>query len=102
MSEAEAAGFMAHAHDLHAREPQRLTLLGAGLIAALDLGIARDSRGFSQVLGMEHSLVLREISRLAGPEGFLAITARQPRTLRTSLALAPRGQALVARTAHDA
>ena len=42
--------------------------LGAGIIVAIDMGIA-DSRSFSRLLGVEHALVLREIADLSGPGG---------------------------------
>jgi hypothetical protein len=90
MSETGAvAAFMDRTGALLARDAG-LSPLGAGLVAALQLGLTRDSRGFSRLLGIEHSLVLREIGQLAGPAGPVVVTGRDPRTLRTSLALADR------------
>lgn len=68
--------------------------LGAGIVVAVDMGIA-DSRTFSRAIGIEHALVLREIAQLAGPEGLIRVTGRQPKTLRTSLALSERGKSLL-------
>lgn len=68
--------------------------LAAGIVVAVDLGMA-DSRSFARHLGVEHALVLREIANLSGPEGLLIVTGRQKRTLRASLALSPRGVALL-------
>jgi len=70
--------------------------LAAGIIVAVDMGIA-DSRSFARLLGVEHALVLREIAELSGPDGLIVVTARHPKTLRTSLALSARGS-LVLRT----
>ncbi len=60
--------------------------MAAGIVVAIDLGIA-DSRSFSRLLGVEHALVLREIADLSGPDGLIVVTARNEKTLRTSLAL---------------
>jgi hypothetical protein len=68
--------------------------LAAGIVVAIDMGIA-DSRAFSRALGVEHALVLREIAQLAGADGLIRVTGRQPKTLRTSLALSERGEALL-------
>ncbi|HEX2841175.1 hypothetical protein [Hyphomicrobium sp.] len=63
-----------------------LTPLGAALIVALHTGIARDTRTFARKLGIEHALVLREVSSLSDA-GLVAVTARNARTQRTELAL---------------
>jgi len=70
--------------------------LGAGIIVAIDMGIA-DSRSFSRLLGVEHALVLREIADLSGPGGLIAVTGRHAKSLRTSLALSDRGTLLLRR-----
>jgi hypothetical protein len=73
-----------------------LSPIGAAILAAIDFGIARDSRTFSRKLGIEHALVLREITALSG-EGldFLKIVSRNERTQRTALALSEKGQHLL-------
>ncbi len=65
---------------------------------AVDLGIP-DSRSFSRVLGIEHALVLREIAELSGPDGLITVTARNEKTLRTSLALSARGALMLRQSA---
>jgi hypothetical protein len=76
------------------RESPHISPLAAGIVVAVDLGIA-DSRSFSRALGVEHALVLREIAELSGPDGLITVTARNEKTLRTSLVLSARGAALV-------
>ena len=71
-----------------------LSPLGAGIVVAIEMGLA-DSRGFARALGVEHALVLREIAFLSGPDGLITVTGRDPRTLRTSLALSARGARLL-------
>ncbi|MDP4002534.1 hypothetical protein [Methylobacterium sp. NEAU K] len=55
--------------------------LEAGLLAALDLGLPGDSRGFARTFGLEHALVLRALAGLE-EAGHVAVTARDPRTQR--------------------
>jgi len=71
-----------------------LSPLAMGIIVGIDMGIA-DSRSFARVFGVEHALVLREIAGLSGPEGFITVTGRRAKTLRTSLALSSRGATLL-------
>ncbi len=68
-----------------------LTSLGAALVLALHTGIARDTRTFARKLGIEHALVLREVSGLS-EAGLLTVTARNARTQRTELALTAEGE----------
>jgi DNA-binding transcriptional ArsR family regulator len=56
--------------------------LGAGLLAALDLGLPGDSRAFARSFGVEHALVLRALSALE-EDGHVTVTARDGRTQRT-------------------
>jgi hypothetical protein len=63
------------------QEDPRLSGIQAGMIAAVDLGIASDSRTFSRLLGIEHSLVLRELTDIPGD--WLQVTSKDERTLRT-------------------
>ncbi|MBY3530285.1 hypothetical protein [Rhizobium laguerreae] len=71
----------------------RLTSIQAGLFVAAELGIARDSRAFARLLGIAHSLVLRELNVLAEREGVLQIVKRDLRTMRVHYTLPPRGGA---------
>ena len=101
MSDApDSEQFMARVEALLARgdvplaEGAPLSSLGAGIVVAVEMGLS-DSRAFSRALGVEHALVLREIALLSGPDGLLAITGRNPKTLRTSLELTARGAGLL-------
>ncbi|TBY71159.1 hypothetical protein [Rhizobium leguminosarum] len=69
-----------------------LTSIQAGLLVAAELGIARDSRAFARLLGIAHSLVLRELNVLAEREGMLRIVKRDLRTMRVHYTLPPRGE----------
>lgn len=82
---------------LCAAEPA-LSEIGAALVTALDLGIARDTRTFSRIFGIAHALVLREVSQMSGDESaVLKVVARNDRTQRTELALTEQGYALLLR-----
>ncbi|MBY5761538.1 hypothetical protein HFO06_00200 [Rhizobium leguminosarum] len=70
----------------------RLTPIQAGLLVAAELGIARDSRAFARLLGIAHSLVLRELNGLAEREGQLRIVKRDLRTMRVHYMLPPRDE----------
>ncbi|MBY5843963.1 hypothetical protein HFN50_10795 [Rhizobium leguminosarum] len=71
----------------------RLTSIQAGLLVAADLGIARDSRAFARLLGIAHSLVLRELNVLAEREGVLQIVKPDLSTMRVHYTLPPRDEA---------
>lgn len=88
----EEERFMALVADVCAADP-RLTPVGAGLLAALHLGVCSDSRTFSRILGIAHALVLREVTALADG-GLLRIASRNDRTQRTGIALTDDGQRL--------
>jgi hypothetical protein len=89
---------LARVAELCAADPA-LSEIGAALLVALDLGIARDTRTFSRVFGIAHALVLREVSLMSGDDGaFLEVLARNERTQRTELALTEKGHALLLRT----
>ena len=92
--EANAERFMAQVERIAAAEP-RLTQLQAALIAACLLDIAHDSRGFARLLGMAHALVLRDLNALAEMGGFIEITRRDARTMRTFYAAAPAAAGLL-------
>lgn len=87
--------FMQIVATIRASDPS-LTAVGSALLAAHHLGIANDSRTFSRKLGIAHALVLREISAIAGEDGYLSIVSRNERTLRVELALTDKGQRLAA------
>lgn len=78
----DAEAFMASAALIQQRYPG-ITLLQAGLLAAIQLDIAHDSRSFARMFGVEHALVLRALSALVEQGGFIRITKRDARTLRT-------------------
>jgi hypothetical protein len=100
MSEApDSDAFMSRVDALLQSDELQISPLAAGIVVAIDMGIA-DSRSFSRLLGVEHALVLREVAELSGPEGLIVITARQPKTLRTSLALTDRGAGLLRQTSQ--
>jgi hypothetical protein len=80
--------FLACVARLQAEAPH-LTAIQAGLLAAIHLGIARDSRTFARKLGLAHALVLRELNAVAEPGGLLRIEQRDARTMRTTFAPGP-------------
>ncbi|SFA74642.1 formate dehydrogenase F4B subunit [Rhizobium sp. NFR07] len=69
--------------------------LACGLLAAVGLGLAGDSRGFARDSDTEHALVLREVGRLSDELGLLVIVRTDERTQRRFLALSEAGQALI-------
>ncbi|MGO7332248.1 hypothetical protein [Rhizobium leguminosarum] len=70
-----------------------LTSIQASLLVAAELGIARDTRTFARMLGIAHSLVLREVNALAEREGVLQIVKRDTRTMRVHYTLPPPDEA---------
>lgn len=72
-----------------------VTPIGGGLMAALHLGIAKDSRTFSRLLGIAHALVLREIADLTERDRLIRVVYRNSRTQRTEFAFTESGEALV-------
>lgn len=91
MSEApDSELFMSRVDALLKTESLQLSPLGAGIVVAVDMGIA-DSRSFARALGVEHALVLREITLLSGTDSLITVTGRHEKTMRTSLALTARG-----------
>lgn len=73
-----------------------LTPLSAAIVAAPYLGIASDTRAFARSLGVEHALVLRELTGLTDAHTpLVSITSRDDRTQRTFYALTAAGRALV-------
>lgn len=74
-----------------------LTPVGAAILAALHFGVANDSRSFARILGIEHAIVLREVTANSNDSGVIAITARNERTQRTAYTLTPAGEAVLHR-----
>lgn len=70
--------------------------LGAGILVAIHLDVANDSRTFARLFGIAHALVLREITGLIEME-FISIRTRDARTQRTFMLLAPAGLILLQR-----
>ena len=87
--------FMSRVGALLNEEALEISPLAAGIVVAVDMGIADDSRSFSRQLGIEHALVLREIACLSGPDGLVTVTGRHAKSLRTSIALSSRGELLL-------
>ncbi len=89
-----AAEYMALVEALMAAS-DRLSPFGAGILAALQLDIASDSRTFARLLGVAHALVLREVNIIGADGGSIRILKRDPRTQRTRYELSPAGKRLI-------
>lgn len=81
--------------DLVATAVPDLSPLGAGIIAAAHLGIAKDSRSFARKLDLAHALVLRECTQLEGEAGFIFLDDRSHRSQRVFYDLTEAARALV-------
>lgn len=92
-AEPDAEAFVVMTERLARLDP-RLSMLQAGLLAAVHLDIAHDSRSFARLLGIEHALVLREITALCEAGDLLAVTRRDERTMRAFFAPGPGGERL--------
>ena len=90
---ADAETFLAATDAVAALQPD-LSTLEAGLLAALHLGLAEDSRSFARVFGIEHALVLRAVESLTA-ETLITVTARDGRTQRTRYEASPAGSAVL-------
>lgn len=90
---ADAETFLAATDTVAALRPD-LSLLEAGLLAGLHLGLAQDSRSFARIFGVEHALVLRAVAGLTA-DSLLTVTARDHRTQRTRYAASPTGSAVL-------
>lgn len=85
------------------QEDDRLrdTNIGAGLLAALALGLTSNSRGFANDFGLAHALVLREIGVLADELNLIAITREDEKTQRRFLSLTEEGERLTKMAVAD-
>ena len=90
---ADAETFLAVTDSVAALQPG-LSTLEAGILAALHLDLARDSRSFARIFGVEHALVLRAVEGLSA-ETLLTVTARDGRTQRTRYAASATGSAML-------
>ncbi|CAO4144032.1 Formate dehydrogenase subunit B [Methylorubrum thiocyanatum] len=90
---ADAETFLAATDTIAALRPD-LSLLEAGILAGLHLGLAADSRSFARIFGVEHALVLRAVEGLTGAT-LLTVTARDGRTQRTRYAASAAGSAML-------
>lgn len=90
---AAAETFLAATDTIAALRPD-LSLLEAGLLAGLHLGLAADSRSFARIFGVEHALVLRAVEGLTGAT-LLTVTARDGRTQRTRYEASTAGSAML-------
>lgn len=93
--EAQARAFVALTERLLAFAPEGVSPLGAGILAALHLGIAGDSRSFARLFGIEHALVLREAVALSEEPGLVVIERRDARTQRLWLGIGERARHLL-------
>lgn len=86
----EAERFLALVTSAQEKDPA-LTPLQAAILVAAELDIALDSRSFARIVGVEHSLALRELNALAERGDKVTIVKRDPRTLRTFYKLVAAG-----------
>lgn len=90
---ADADTFLA-ATDTIAALRSDLSMLEAGLLAGMALGIARDTRSFARVFAIEHALVLRAFEVLVDLD-LLSVTSRDARTQRSHYAATEGGKLLL-------
>nr|WP_298688926.1 hypothetical protein [uncultured Dongia sp.] len=89
-----AESYLALVGAVQEASPGPLSALAAGLLAALHLGIAGDSRAFACRFGVAHALALRAASELIGL-GLIDIGTRDARTQRTPYVLTRAGSDLL-------
>ncbi|MCB4768709.1 hypothetical protein LGR54_08850 [Ancylobacter sp. Lp-2] len=77
-------------------EQPELSPLDAGVLVALEHGVARDTRAFAKLFGIAHALVLRAASELEDRFGLVVADPRQERSQRRHLSLTPAGHLLLA------
>lgn len=89
-AEPDPEAFMALTERL-AQDDPRLTALGAAMLAALQMDIAKDSRSFARTFDVAHALVLRELSALERTGDRIRLVSRDARTMRSHYVLRTRG-----------
>ncbi|MEM8700592.1 MAG: hypothetical protein AAGF82_02115 [Pseudomonadota bacterium] len=75
--------------------PDKLSALGAAILASVHFGICRDSRSFARVFGIAHALVLRECVALCEDQDLIELENRKERSQRLFYALSPGGLSLI-------
>ncbi|MBS7544767.1 hypothetical protein KHC19_16880 [Ancylobacter oerskovii] len=80
---------------LMAGQPE-LSPLDAGVLVALEQGVASDTRSFARLFGIAHALVLRAASELEDRFGLVAAEEHRSRSQRRRLVLTEAGQLAVA------
>lgn len=77
----DEAAYLALVERIADRDPS-LSALAAGLLAAAQMGLVKDSRSFAQGFDVAHALVLRALTELVAA-GRIAIVQRDARSQRT-------------------
>ncbi len=91
-----ASDLMQTISGLVAQNPEELSALGAGVLAAAHLGLSNNSRSFAEQLGVAHALVLRECVALAEDHHLIRLEDRGDRSQRVFFALTERGHTQLA------
>ena len=78
------------------QNPEGLSPLAAGVLAAAHHGLTQDSRSFAAKLGVAHALVLRECIALSEEIGAIVLDDRQDRSQRVFFSLTQQGRHLLA------
>ncbi len=68
-----------------------LSQLAAGLLAAGQLGLVKDSRSFAQGFDVAHALTLRALTELS-EAGLVTIAQRDPRSQRSTFVVTEKGR----------
>ncbi|WP_170560102.1 hypothetical protein [Ruegeria atlantica] len=79
------------------RNPDHLSPLAAGVLAAAHHGLSQDSRSFAAMLGVAHALVLRECVALAEDLRLIDLVDRHDRSQRVFFSLTEKGHNILAR-----
>jgi DNA-binding MarR family transcriptional regulator len=83
--------------DLIEGNPDVLSPLAAGVLAAAHHGLSQDSRSFAAKLGIAHALVLRECVALAEDHRLIDLDDRHDRSQRVFFSLTEQGHNALAK-----
>lgn len=83
--------FMSRVAAITSQGPEKLSSLGAGILAAVVFDVAHDSRAFANKLGIAHALIIRECIILSEELGLLLIKEQNHKTMRISYSLTEAG-----------